>query len=293
MTTSRHGVGRDWTDSSLSEQFGYLASQFNFLAFLQILFVAVLFHAVLTLIRNTQADTVFRGAVLVFVLIIVVGRAFDLTLINWLLENALPGIILVVALIFAPELRRLLERVGRTGGIFAHPFGSAEAAVSSDMITAVSGAAGALSRRSWGGLMVLERSGGLDEFVDTGTRVGAAISQDLLMTIFYPNSELHDGAVIVLGNVILAARCVLPISDEVDGRRRLGTRHRAGLGITEQTDAVAVIVSEETGSISLAMNGRLRQHLTADELRRRLQVVFRNGVRGPSLQGLPAWLTRR
>ena len=277
----------------MSEQLSYLASQFNFLSFLQILFVAALFHAVLTLIRNTQADIVLRGAVVVFVLIIVVGRAFDLTLINWLLENALPGIVLVVALIFAPELRRLLERVGRTGGILAHPFGSTEETTTRDMVAAVSGAAGALSRRSWGGLMVLERSGGLDEFVDTGTRIDAIISEDLLMTIFYPNSELHDGAVIVLGNVILAARCVLPISEEVERTRHLGTRHRAGLGITEQTDAVAVIVSEETGSISLAMNGRLRRDLTAEQLNRRLQVVFRSGIRGPSLQGLPAWLTRR
>ncbi|MCY3802356.1 MAG: diadenylate cyclase CdaA [Chloroflexi bacterium] len=277
----------------MSEQLGYLASQFNFLAFLQILFVAVLFHAVLTLIRNTQADIVLRGAVVLFVLVIVVGRAFDLTLINWLLENALPSIILVVAVIFAPELRRLLERVGRTGGMFANPFSSAEDTATRDMVAAVSGAAGALSRRSWGGLMVLERSGGLDEFVDTGTRVDAAISEDLLMAIFYPNSELHDGAVIVLGNVILAAGCVLPISEAVEPERHLGTRHRAGLGITDETDAIAVIVSEETGSISLAMNGRLRRDLTADELRRRLQAIFRHGIRGPSIQGLPAWLTRR
>ena len=277
----------------MSEQLGYLASQFNFLAFLQILFVALLFHAVLTLIRNTQADIVFRGAVVIFVLVIVFGRAFNLTLINWLLENALPSIILVVAVIFAPELRRLLERVGRTGGIFSNPFRSADDTAVRDMVAAVSGAAGALSRRSWGGLMVLERSGGLDEFVDTGTRVDAAISEDLLMAIFYPNSELHDGAVIVLGNVILAAGCVLPISEEVGRARHLGTRHRAGLGITEGTDALAVIVSEETGSISLAANGRLRRDLTADELSRRLRAIFRHGIRGPTIQGLPAWLTRR
>ncbi len=277
----------------MGDQLGYLASQFSFLAFLQILFVAALFHAVLTLIRNTQADTILRGAVGIFVLVLVVGRVFRLTLINWLLENALPGIVLVVALIFAPELRRMLERVGRTGGILAHPFGTVEGTAAGDMIAAISGAAGALSRRSWGGLMVLERSGGLDEFVDTGTRLNAAISQDLLMTIFYPNSELHDGAVIVLGNVILAARCVLPISEEVERMQHLGTRHRAGVGITEQTDAVAVIVSEETGSIGLAIDGRLRRNLTEEQLRRRLQAVFRTGLRGPSLQGIPAWLTRR
>ena len=277
----------------MGDQLGYLASQFSFLAFLQILFVAALFHAVLTLIRNTQADTILRGAVGIFVLVLVVGRVFRLTLINWLLENALPGIVLVVALIFAPELRRMLERVGRTGGILAHPFGTVEGTAAGDMIAAISGAAGALSRRSWGGLMVLERSGGLDEFVGTGTRLNAAISQDLLMTIFYPNSELHDGAVIVLGDVILAARCVLPISEEVERMQHLGTRHRAGVGITEQTDAVAVIVSEETGSIGLAIDGRLRRNLTEEQLRRRLQAVFRTGLRGPSLQGIPAWLTRR
>lgn len=277
----------------MRDQLAYLASQFSFLAFLQILFVAALFHAVLTLIRNTRADLILRGTVAIFVLILVVGRVFHLTLINWVLENALPGIVLVVALIFAPELRRMLERVGRTGGILAHPFGTVDGTVTGDMIAAISGAAGALSRRSWGGLMVLERSGGLDEFVNAGTRLNADISQEVLMAIFYPNSELHDGAVIVLGNTILAARCVLPISDEVEKMRHLGTRHRAGLGITEQTDAVAVIVSEETGSIGLAIDGRLRRDLTEDQLRRRLQAVFRTGVRGPALQGIPAWLTRR
>ena len=277
----------------MRDQLAYLASQFSFLAFLQILFVAALFHAVLTLIRNTRADLILRGTVAIFVLTLVVGRVFRLTLINWVLENALPGIVLVVALIFAPELRRMLERVGRTGGILAHPFGTVDGTVTGNMIAAISGAAGALSRRSWGGLMVLERSGGLDEFVNAGTRLNADISQEVLMAIFYPNSELHDGAVIVLGNTILAARCVLPISDEVEKMRHLGTRHRAGLGITEQTDAVAVIVSEETGSIGLAIDGRLRRDLTEDQLRRRLQAVFRTGVRGPALQGIPAWLTRR
>ena len=277
----------------MRDQLAYLASQFSFLAFLQILFVAALFHAVLTLIRNTRADLILRGTVAIFVLTLVVGRVFRLTLINWVLENALPGIVLVVALIFAPELRRMLERVGRTGGILAHPFGTVDGTITGNMIAAISGAAGALSRRSWGGLMVLERSGGLDEFVNAGTRLNADISQEVLMAIFYPNSELHDGAVIVLGNTILAARCVLPISDEVEKMRHLGTRHRAGLGITEQTDAVAVIVSEETGSISLAIDGRLRRDLTEDQLRRRLQAVFRTGVRGPALQGIPAWLTRR
>ena len=278
----------------MRDQLAYLGSQFDFLAFLQIVFVAILFHAVLAMIRNTRADTILRGTVVIFILLIVVGRVFGLTLINYLLENFLPGIVLVIALIFAPELRRMLERVGRTGGVLAHPFGTAENTPTSDMINAISSAAGALSRRSWGGLMVLERSGGLEEFVDVGVRLEADISEDLLMTIFHPHSELHDGAIIVLGNSILAARCVLPITDELERYQHLGTRHRAGIGITEQTDAVAVIVSEETGSIGLSIDGNLRRNLSEEQLRRRLQALFRTANRRPSsFQRLPVWLTKR
>jgi len=278
----------------LRDQLAYLGSQFDFLAFLQIVLVAILFHAVLAMIRNTRADTILRGTVVIFILLIVVGRVFGLTLINYLLENFLPGIVLVVALIFAPELRRMLERVGRTGGVLAHPFGTTENTSTSDMISTISSAAGALSRRSWGALMVLERSGGLDEFVDVGVRLKAEISEDLLMTIFHPHSELHDGAVIVLGNAILAARCVLPITDELERYQHLGTRHRAGIGITEETDAVAVIVSEESGSIGLSIDGKLRRNLSEEQLRRRLQALFRTANRRPpSFQRLPVWFTKR
>ncbi len=277
----------------MRDQLDYLATQLDFLAFVQIVFVAVLFYAVLTLTRNTQADTILRGAVALLVLILVVGRVFQLTLINWVLENALPGIVLVLAVIFAPELRRMLERVGRTSGVLAHRFGSIDKPETADIIDSIAGAAGSLSRRSWGALMVLERNGGLDEFVATGTRLDATLSPDLLMTIFHPNSHLHDGAVIILRDSILAARCVLPISEEIEPSEHLGTRHLAGLGITEQTDAVSVIVSEETGSIGLALDGKLGLHLTEDQLRRRLHAIFRTESRGPALQGLPAWLTRR
>lgn len=277
----------------MRDQLAYLATQFSFVAFLQIVFVAGLFHAALTLIRGTQADTVLRGVVALIVIVLVVGRLFELTMINWLLENALPGIILVVAVIFAPELRRLLERLGRTSGLLSRPFGPLDLPVATHMIDAASTAAGMLSRRSWGGLIVLERKGGLEEILNTGTRLDAALSAELLMSIFYPNSELHDGAVIVRGDVILAAGCLLPISEAINRGEHLGTRHLAGLGMTEQADAVAVMISEETGSISLAIDGKLARHLTEDQLRRRLQAIFRTRMRGHALQGLPAWLTRR
>jgi len=275
------------------DQLAYLASQFDFLAFLQIVFVAAIFHGVLTLIRGTQADTLLRGVVALVVLILVVGRVFQLTLINWLLVNALPGIILVVAILFAPELRRMLERVGRTSGLLVRPFAALDQTASAAMMDAVTSAAGILSRRSWGALIVIARTARLEEFADTGTRMDATVSRDLLLTIFYPNSELHDLAVLIQGDSILAAGCVLPISESLSREAHLGSRHLAGLGISEQTDGVAVIVSEETGSIALAIDGKLARHLTEDQLRRRLLALFRPRARAGALQGLPAWLTRR
>ncbi len=279
----------------MPDQLIYLKSQFDLPAVVQIVLVALLLYAVLTLIQGTQADILLRGVLLLFIVLNVVGRVFQLTLIIWILENALPGIILVVALLFAPELRRLLERLGRTGGYLAHPFGQADTPTVERMVDAVTQAAGDLSRRSWGALIVLERESGLEEIAETGTRLNATISPELLLTIFYPNSELHDLAVIVRNQTVVAAGCVLPMSEAIDRDQHLGSRHRAGLGISEQSDAITVIVSEETGGISMAVDGRLARHLTEDQLRRRLRALFRTRSprKRPLLQGLPAWLARR
>ncbi len=281
------------------DQLLYLKSQFDLAAIIQIILVALLLYAVLTLIQGTQADILLRGVLVLFVLLNVIGRVFQLTLIIWILENALPGIILVVALLFAPELRRILERLGRTGGYLAHPFGQADVPTVKRLVDSVTQAAGDLSRRSWGALLVLERESGLEEIAETGTRLNATISPELLLTIFYPNSELHDLAVIVRGHTVVAAGCVLPMSESInrgvdrDGQPR--HRHRAGLGISAQSDAITVIVSEETGGISMAVGGKLARHLTEDQLRRRLRALFRTRTtrKRPLLQGLPAWLARR
>ena len=277
------------------DQLVYLKSQFDLSAVIQIVVVALLLYAVLTLIQGTQADILLRGVLVLFVLLNVVGRVFQLTLIIWILENALPGIILVVALLFAPELRRILERLGRTGGYLAHPFGQADVPTVERLVDSVTQAAGDLSRRSWGALLVLERESGLEEIAETGTRLNATMSPELLLTIFYPNSELHDLAVIVRGHTIVAAGCVLPMSESVNREQHLGSRHRAGLGISEQSDAITVIVSEETGGISMAVDGKLARHLNEDQLRRRLRALFRTRSprKRPLLQGLPAWLARR
>ncbi len=274
------------------EQLDYLANEFSFGAAIQIFLVSLFFNAVLTLIRGTQADLLLRGVLVLVVAMLVIGRVLQLELINWILDNGLlvAGFALIV--VFQPELRRLLERVGRTGSIVTHPFGIMTREQTQRMIDEIVSATETLSARLWGALIVLRREGGLDEFATTGTRLNATLSRDLMMTVFYPGSELHDGAVLVSGTQVIAAHVMLPLSDELGPQDHVGTRHRAGLGITETTDAVAVMISEETGGISIALDGRIERHLTTDQLHRRLETAFRVQTRGTGLQGLPAWISR-
>ena len=275
------------------DQLDYLASEFNFGAAVQILIVAFLFLGILTIIRGTQADLVIRGALVVVVATLVVGRVLQLTVINWILDNGLVVVLFALIVVFQPELRRLLERLGRTGSIVAHPFGIMTAEQTQQMIGQVVGAAESLSARLWGALLVIQREGGLDEYAGTGTRLNASLSQALVMTVFYPGSELHDGALLVRGSQAIAAHVMLPLSDALGPQDHVGTRHRAGLGITEATDAVAVMISEETGGISFAVDGRMERHLNPDQLRRRLETAFRIQTRGAGLQSIPAWIARR
>ena len=274
------------------EQLDYLANEFSFGAAIQIFLVSLFFNAVLTLIRGTQADLLLRGVLVLVVAMLVIGRVLQLELINWILDNGLlvAGFALIV--VFQPELRRLLERVGRTGSIVTHPFGIMTREQTQRMIDEIVSATETLSARLWGALIVLRREGGLDEFATTGTRLNATLSRDLMMTVFYAGSELHDGAVLVSGTQVIAAHVMLPLSDELGPQDHVGTRHRAGLGITETTDAVAVMISEETGGISIALDGRIERHLTTDQLHRRLETAFRVKTRGTGLQGLPAWISR-
>ena len=230
---------------------------------------------------------------MVVVATLVVGRVLQLTVINWILDNGLVVVLFALIVVFQPELRRLLERLGRTGSIVAHPFGIMTAEQTQQMIGQVVGAAESLSARLWGALLVIQREGGLDEYAGTGTRLNASLSQALVMTVFYPGSELHDGALLVRGSQAIAAHVMLPLSDALGPQDHVGTRHRAGLGITEATDAVAVMISEETGGISFAVDGRMERHLNPDQLRRRLETAFRIQTRGAGLQSIPAWIARR
>jgi diadenylate cyclase len=194
----------------------------------------------------------------------------ELTAFSWLIQTALPALLLAIPVIFAPEIRRGLERLGRAGSVpwlFERKHASPGA---TETIRAVVTACSRLSQREHGALIVIQRSDSLQEYINTGVRLNARVTPELLLQIFYPNTPLHDGAVIITNNQISAAACVMPLSASgILNRqpdRQMGLRHRAALGTSEACDAVAVVVSEETGMISIAHGGRMIRRLDAERL---------------------------
>lgn len=234
---------------------------------LDILIVTILVYQLLMLIRGTRAVQLVTGLG-VLVAAYALSRYLRLYTLQYVLGYL--GLVIPIALLvlFQPELRRMLESLGRGGvlvtGFTPHGLGREEAI---RLVNDVARAARVLAMRKIGALMVLERRTGLQDFIDTGIKVDALITVQLLINLFFPNSPLHDGAAIIRGNRVMAAGCLLPLSENVSVSRALGTRHRAGLGIAEQTDAVAIIVSEETGTISLARDGEMVRGLSEEELK--------------------------
>lgn len=249
--------------------------------------VAAIFFAILYLVRGTRAVSLLRGIILLLILMALLSTVFQLRAFGWLVDRALPALLVAVPVIFQPELRRALERLGRAGSLFGRPTGPRAAIGRS--LSMVTEACRVLSRRRIGALIVLERETGLQEYVETGVMLDAEVSLELLLTIFDPHVALHDGAVILRDGRIVAAACVLPLSTAFLEDRRLGLRHRAALGITEETDAIAVVVSEERGSISVAHNGRIIRDLEPDRLERVLLAFYQNILEPP----WPARLWRR
>jgi diadenylate cyclase len=238
---------------------------------IDILLVASILYALLQLIKGTQAIQLLRGVVIFIFLAVLLSSMLRLTAFSWLIGNAVPALLLAIPVIFQPELRRALERLGRAGGLIDRPMREAAA---NRAVTQVARACRMLAEAHHGAIIVLERNTGLQDYVETGVRVNAQVSSEMLLTIFYPNTALHDGAVIVREDRIVAAATLLPLTDSRIGDRHLGTRHRAALGISEQTDAIAVVVSEETATISLAHNGRMVRHLDENRLRSILQKLY-------------------
>lgn len=234
---------------------------FDVTSAIDVLLISLLFFWVLLLLRGTTAMAVMRGVFILLTGAVILGQLFDLRVLNFLIRNSFTGLLIALPIIFQPEIRRALERVGRTG---ARAFGAT--LQNPGTIEAVAEAAAEMAKRHNGALIVLERETGLQDYVDTGIPLDAVPSPELIENIFFPNSPMHDGALVIRGSRVVAASVTLPLSDDaLPGE--LGTRHRAALGITERTDAVAVVVSEETGGISVAADGRL--HTRLDEARLR------------------------
>jgi diadenylate cyclase len=221
-----------------------------------ILATSVLIYYLLLLIRGTRAVQILTG---VFVLIALLGVAnlLHLLVLGTILQLIVVGAAVTLPIVFQPELRRALEQLGRGGFLRLQDDEHVQNRAEDKVMAMLAKAAFLLSRNKYGALMVIEQQTGLKEFVESGTTLNAELSAELLLSIFVPRSPLHDGAVIVRENIIEAAGCFLPLAEQSLTERRLGTRHRAALGLSEQTDAVVVVVSEETGAISVAREGKL------------------------------------
>lgn len=248
-----------------------LAPQFTWSSVLDILMVALVFYGLFRLFQGTQAVALLRGILVIALIFVLAASRF--TAFGWLLKNALPMVLVAIPVIFQPELRRALERLGRSAPLMMGR-GSREAAAQ-QIIYEVSQAVEALARERTGALIVLEGETGLEEYIESGERIDADVSARLLTTIFFPGTPLHDGAVIIRGDRIIAAACLLPLTQRDLADSSLGTRHRAAVGITEQNDAVAIVVSEETGIVSLSRSGRIARRLDGQRLRTIMQAFYR------------------
>ncbi|MCC7361746.1 MAG: TIGR00159 family protein [Anaerolineales bacterium] len=272
--------------AELLEEITFIFSRLDWLSVLDILLVALVIYSLLALVRGTQAVVLLRGIILVVLMVVLLSSILQLRAFTWLLRNTLPALLLSIPVIFAPELRRALERLGRAGTGLT--LGAREAEIE-PVIEAIKDAAVRLSERRHGALIVIERQVGLKNYADTGVALDAAVTVELLMQVFYPNTPLHDGAVIIKGARVVAAACIMPLTSGETTDKQMGLRHRAALGITEVSDAVAVVISEETGAISVAHNGRMIQRLDAPRLRHILAAFYRPRGGGNNLVN---WLRR-
>ncbi|MDQ4045170.1 MAG: diadenylate cyclase CdaA [Chloroflexota bacterium] len=253
----------------------WIFTRLNARAIVDIFAVSLIFYWLLWFAQRTRAAQLIRGLIILIVGVLIASNIFNLTALNWLFSQAWPVLIVAIPIIFQPELRRALEQLGHTGLWIQQTFSSGSERDLEHTIDEVSRAASHLSRIGYGALIVIERETGLQEYADRGIRVEAIVSRQLLINIFFPNSPLHDGAVIIRGDRIIAAACILPLSEREVPGGKIGTRHQAAIGITEESDAIALVVSEETNRISVSHNGRLTENLDAERLRRALRSLLR------------------
>jgi len=242
----------------------------------EIFIIFVVLYTILRIMQGTRGAGILRGLAFTLVIVTIVILFFikklELYTVNWLITEFLPVFIIPVIILFQPEFRRALIKLGHSP--FFRMFVKSEIQVAKEIVRAVT----ALSENKIGGLITIEREDGLDNYIEGGIKVDSNISSDLISTIFWPGTPLHDGAVIVQEVKLAAAGCLFPLTENENVSKSCGTRHRAGIGITEETDALSIIISEETGLISVAVGGTLKEDVTPDELRKILEEMSTNIV---------------
>lgn len=267
----------------------FFFQRFDLLSLVDVLLVTLAVFFLLRLVRGTQAVTLLRGMIVLVITIAVLTSLLNLPAFTWLLEASLPALLIAIPVIFAPEIRRALERLGRTSNMF---FLSTAPDHIEELIETVCITAQRLSDRRYGALIVIEREVPLADYKETGVVLDAELTPQLLLQIFHINTPLHDGAAIIEKDRIAAAGCVMPLSSSGtlsrSTDRSMGLRHRAALGISEVSDAVSVVVSEETGGISVTHNGRMIRRLDQARLKNILTAFFRPRTTGR----FPGWLER-
>lgn len=241
-----------------------LLSTITFLDVIDIVVVAYFLYRLFLMLKNTRAATLGKG-LMVLIGFTLICRWLNLHVISWLLEKSMTVIMVALPVVFQPELRRALEQIGR-GKLF-HKGSELDEQELEEMLDSVAHATKIMSKNKVGALMVFERATGLVERIETGVPVDGLVSSGLIQNIFVKDTPLHDGAIIIRGNRIVAACCLLPLTENRNLSQELGTRHRAAIGMSEQSDAMVLVVSEETGTISIARNGELMRYLTVDDVK--------------------------
>jgi len=269
----------------------FIFQRLNWLSILDILLVTLIFFVLLYSFRDTQAMVLLRGVIFIVVALVLLTTLVDLPAFSWLIQSTLPALLLAIPVIFAPEIRRALERLGRAG-TFAPATTQTPYADMRKVISGVVEAAARLSARQHGALIVIQRMDSLEQYIETGVKMSANITPELLLQIFYPDTPLHDGAVVIADERIVAAACVLPLSASGilnrTPERQMGLRHRAALGISEVSDAVSIVISEQSGSISISHAGRMIRRIDHERLENILVAFFRPDATTPQR----IWLQR-
>ncbi|MCY6957413.1 diadenylate cyclase CdaA [Clostridium brassicae] len=258
---------------------------------LDIIVVSYIFYKIYMLMNETRAEQLLKG-ILLIILLIPISSLLHLTTLNWILNKTLTIGVLSFVIIFQPEIRKALEHIGRSAFTDKHIFEDEEKA--DKIITEIVNAVENLSKSRTGALIVIEQATGLGDVIATGNHLDSAISAALLENIFVVNTPLHDGATIIRNDRIAAAGCFLPLTNNNDINKQLGTRHRAAIGISEISDALTIVVSEETGIISLAVSGNLTRYYTKDKLKDVLIKIIesRNSKKETYKEKVKSWLRK-